>query len=92
MTERKRTTKCKPITGEMSWQEILTEARKLNDDYDEIMSLSSNERILVACAMFSEHRHQIIESLPKDLSEREFKRQLYYRIYGEHLPDDFFKD
>jgi hypothetical protein len=75
----------------MSWQERLAEYRKLNDDNDEVMSLSTNERILVAGAMFAENRHQIIESLPKDLSEREFKRQLYYRTYGEHLPDDFLR-
>ena len=76
----------------MSWQEVLVESRKLNDDHDEIMSLSVAERVLIACAMFSEHRHQIIESLPKDLTEREFKEQLYFRTYGEHLPEGFFKD
>lgn len=87
-----RTDKCKLITQEMSWQEILTEYRKLNDNNDDVISLSQSERMLVCFALFSEHRHNIIESLPKDLSEREFKRQLYFRTYGENLPDDFFKD
>jgi hypothetical protein len=87
-----RTTKCKPLTSEIGWQEILKEYRKLNEDYDDVMSLAPVERLLIGCAMFSEHRHQIIESLPKGLSEREFKRQLYERTSGESLPADFFKD
>ncbi len=87
-----RTDKCKLITQEMSWQEILTEYRKLNENNDDVMSLLQSERMLVCFAMFSEHRHNIIESLPKDLSEREFKSQLYFRTYGEHLPEDFFDD
>lgn len=91
MTEQEeRTNKCKLITEEMSWQETLAEYRKLNDDNDEIMTLSSGERIRIACAMFAENRHNIIQSFPKNLSEQEFKKQLYYRTYGEHLPEDFF--
>ena len=86
------TDKCKLITEEMSWQERLVEYRKLNDNHQDTMSLSSNERILISCALFSENRHNIIESLPKNLSEKEFKKQLYFRTYGEHLPEDFFKD
>ncbi len=85
-----RTDKCKLITQEMSWQQILTEYRKLNENNDDVMSLLQSERILVCSAMFSEHRHNIIESLPKDISEQEFKRQFYFRTYGETLPEDFF--
>jgi hypothetical protein len=87
---KKRTNKCEVITPEMSWQEILSEYRKLKDDNDEVMTLSLGERKLVASAMFAENRHNIIQSLPKNLSEQEFKKQLYYRTYGEHLPEDFF--
>ncbi|MGI9055260.1 MAG: hypothetical protein ACR2F2_05600 [Pyrinomonadaceae bacterium] len=54
------------------------------------MSLSNEERMLITFSMFAEHRHNIIQSLPKNLSEKEFKQQLYYRTYGEHLPEDFF--
>ena len=76
----------------MSWQECLTEYRKLTTE-DEIMSLDSAERVLISMAMFSEHRAEIIASLPKDLSAREFKRQLYERTYGEPLPAGFpFRD
>ena len=86
--QKMRTDKCKEIINAMSWQERLTEYRKLETD-DERMSLSSRERTLVGCAMFSEHRAAIIASLPENLSKREFKQQLYFRTYGEHLPADF---
>jgi hypothetical protein len=76
----------------MSWQERLAEYKKLNENYDDVMSLSVGERFLIQSAMFSENRHNIIQSLPKNLSEKEFKKQLYFRTYGEHLPEDFFKD
>jgi len=59
----------------------------------EMMSrLSTNRRIELACQMYQTAREIIIASLPKDLSEKEFKKQLYVRTYGEHLPEDFFKD
>lgn len=86
-----RTDKCKLITEEMSWREILTEFRKIESSHKDVMSLSASERALIGFALFSENRHQIIESLPKDLSEKEFKRQLYFRTYGEHLPEDFLR-
>lgn len=87
-----RTSKCKLITEEMSWQEILEEAKKIEGDFKATSSLSTNERILISCALYEENRQRIIASLPPNLSEKEFKKQLYYRTYGEHLPEDFFKD
>ncbi len=56
------------------------------------MKRTPQERAGFASAMFAAARNTIIASLPKDLSEKEFKKQLYYRTYGEHLPADFFKD
>ena len=56
------------------------------------MKKTPQERARFASAMFAAGRNTIIASLPKDLSEKEFKKQLFYRTYGEHLPDDFFKD
>ena len=59
----------------------------------EMMSkLSVNRRIELACEMFQTAREMIIASLPKNLSDQEFKKQLYFRTYGEHLPADFFKN
>jgi len=42
--------------------------------------------------MFAENDHKIISSFPEGLSEREYKDRLYFGRYGEHLPNDFFKD
>ena len=56
------------------------------------MKRSSQERAQCMFGMFATARRALIASLSKDLSDREFKEQLYFRTYGEHLPDDFFKD
>jgi hypothetical protein len=37
--------------------------------------------------MFDEFRAKVIASLPKDLSEQEFKKQLFERIYGAPMED-----
>ena len=60
--------------------------------FEMMLKLGANKRIELGCEMFMAARELIIASLPKDLSKREFKRQIYYRTYGEHLPDDFFKN
>lgn len=60
--------------------------------FEMMMKLSSNQRIGYACEMFMAVCGLIINSLPKNLTEKEFKKQLYFRTYGEHLPEDFFKD
>jgi hypothetical protein len=59
--------------------------------FELMMRKTPNERIALACEMFMSARELFLRSLPKDLSEREIKKQLYFRTYGEHLPDDFFK-
>ena len=56
------------------------------------MKRTPQERARFASAMFAAARNVIIASLPKDLSERELKKQIYKRTYGEPLPADFFKD
>lgn len=66
------------------------EMRRLQ--FEMMKKLSSARRIEFACEMFQTAREMIIASLPKNLSEKEFKQQLYFRTYGEHLPEDFFKD
>lgn len=54
------------------------------------MRRSVQERAKFMFGMFATARKAVIASLPKNLSEQEFKKQLYYRTYGEHLPEDFF--
>ncbi len=56
------------------------------------MKRSSRERAKFMFGMFATARRAVIASLPSTLSAREFKEQLYFRTYGENLPDDFFKD
>jgi hypothetical protein len=60
--------------------------------FEMMMKMSANQRIAMACEMFMSARELFLQSLPKNLPEKEVKKQLYFRIYGEHLPDDFFKD
>lgn len=55
------------------------------------MKKTPQERARFASAMFAAAREAIIASLPEDLPEKEFKKQLYFRTYGEHLPEDFFE-
>ena len=60
--------------------------------FEMMMALSPDIRIALAGEMFMAARELILTSLPKDLSERERKRQYYREMYGEPLPADFFKD
>lgn len=54
------------------------------------MKKTPQERARFASAMFAAARNTVIASLPKNLTEKEFKKQLYERTYGESLPEDFF--
>ncbi len=40
--------------------------------------------------MFHTKREMILAALPKELSDEEVKKRLYFRTYGENLPEDFF--
>jgi uncharacterized protein (DUF433 family) len=58
--------------------------------YQLLMKKTAEERVAIAGEMFAFNRRKILNSLPKDLSENEVKKQLYFRTYGEHPPEDFF--
>lgn len=60
--------------------------------FEMMMKLGSNKRIALGCEMFMAARKLIIASLPKNISERDLKKQYYLKMYGEPLPADFFKD
>jgi len=65
--------------------------REIEEMQNELwMKKTPQERARFASEMFAAGRRAIIASLPKDLSEKEFKKQLYFRTYGEHLPEDYF--
>ncbi len=57
-----------------------------------MLKLGANKRIEFAGEMFMAARELILASLPKNLSEREIKTHYYRQMYGEPLPEDFFKD
>ncbi len=59
--------------------------------FEMMRNLSPHRRIELACEMFQTAREMIVASLPAGLSEQEFKRRLYFRTYGEPLPEDFFE-
>ncbi len=59
--------------------------------FELMMKKTPNERIALACEMFMSARQAFLNSLPKDLTEQEIKKRLYFRTYGEFLPEDFFK-
>ncbi len=59
--------------------------------FELMMKMTPNERIAMACEMFMSARNLFLASLPKDLSDEEIKKRLYFRTYGEHLPEDFFE-
>ena len=59
--------------------------------FELMMRKTPNERIALACEMFMSARESFLASLPKDLPAKEIKKQLYFRTYGEPLPEDFFK-
>ena len=72
---------------------MMDTTREIEEMQNELwMKKTPQERARFASAMFAAGRKAVIASLPKDLSEKELKKQLFYRTYGEHLPDDFFKD
>lgn len=56
-----------------------------------MLQKTPNERIAMACEMFMSARQLFLASLSENLSDQEIKKQLYFRTYGEHLPEDFFE-
>jgi len=43
---------------------------------------SGEERLLIALSMFETARELVIASFPKELSEKERRRELFLRFYG----------
>lgn len=67
--------------------------REIEEMQNELwMKRTTQERAKFMFGMFATARRLLIASLSRDLSEREFKEQIYFRTYGEPLPEDFFKD
>jgi hypothetical protein len=60
--------------------------------FEMMIKLGAKKRIALGCEMFMAARKLLLASLPQNLSEHELKKQYYLQMYGEPLPDDFFKD
>ena len=72
---------------------LMDTTREMEEMQNELwMKRTNQERAKFMFGMFATARKMLINSLPKDLSPKEFKKQIYERTYGEPLPDDFFKD
>ena len=53
---------------------------------ERLMALSGAERFRIGSEMFDAARRMVLASLPADLPDRERKRLLFERVYGERLP------
>jgi hypothetical protein len=56
-----------------------------------LMALSGAERLEMGCRSFDAARAMMIASFPTGLSEREYKRLLFQRTYGEPPPESAFE-
>ena len=54
-----------------------------------MMERSGEERFMMGVRMFDAARKIMIASFPKGLNERDWKRMVYERTYGEPAPVDF---
>ena len=70
--------------------DTLPELEKLQIEM--MLNLGASKRIELAGEMFMAARELILASLSENLSEREKKKRYYRQMYGEPLPEDFFKD
>lgn len=71
---------------------MLDTTREIEEMQNELwMRKTPQERARFASAMFAAGRRAVVASLPKNLSDEEMKKQLYFRTYGEPLPEDFFE-
>lgn len=72
---------------------MMDTTREIEEMQNELwMKRTTQERAKFMFGMFATARRIVIASLPKNLSERQLKEQIYFRTYGEHLPEDFFTD
>jgi hypothetical protein len=57
-----------------------------------MQALGPDKRMAMASEMFMAARNMLLSSLPDDLSNKDRTRLYFEKMYGEPLPDDFFKD
>jgi len=58
-------------------------SNSVKNKIDEIyLKKTGEEKLLIALSMFETARELVISSLPNNLSEREFRKALFLRFYG----------
>ena len=64
-------------------------APEIQDKIDDIYkNKSGEEKLLIALSMFETTREIVISSLPKNLSEKELRKALFLRFYGNDFSVD----
>ena len=58
--------------------------KKLNQIY---LNKSGEEKLLIALKMFETAREIVLSSLPKNLSGKELRKELFLRFYGNEIDD-----
>ncbi len=58
---------------------------KINEIYK---NKSGEEKLLIALSMFETARELVISSLPNNLSEKELRKELFLRFYGNDFAVD----
>lgn len=56
--------------------------------YKKIMSFSPQERLMMACDMYTTAKKLVISSLPKDLTEAEKRVEVFLRFYGNDFSEE----
>jgi hypothetical protein len=59
--------------------------KKLNQIY---FDKSGEEKLLMALKMFETARDIVISSLPKNLSDKQLRKELFLRFYGSEFDDN----
>ena len=61
---------------------------EIEEKLDEIyQGKSGEEKLLIALRMFETARELVISSLPKNLSNKDIRREIFLRFYGDEFGD-----
>ena len=71
----------------------MTDTAPAIDDWlrERYAAMSGEERALMALQMFESAQQIVLSSLPNDLGERERRRELCRRFYGDELARQAFR-
>lgn len=62
---------------------------EIEEKLDEIYrNMPGEKKLMIALGMFDSARNMVLASLPKGLSEKEIRKQLFLRFYGDDFSED----